>query len=92
MSTMDPTGRMPLQCNFTEDDRCEMFFVSAETVYIKVTGTAIEGAPTQMIFDIMVLDSPRVCLLFLFPFSLVAFLMHLILLFCTCHPQTRCRD
>ena len=70
---------MPLQCNFTEDDRCEMFFVSAEALYINVTGAAIDGAPTQMIFDIMVLESDHLCLLVSAPFlSFCSFWFHVL--------------
>ena len=53
---------MMLQCNTTEDDRCELFDPTIETLYIKVNGSAIDGASTQMVFDLMVLESNNVCL------------------------------
>ena len=48
-----------MACNFTEADRCEMYYSEVETVYLKVTGAHIDSPEAQMVFELMVLPTNR---------------------------------
>jgi len=53
------TEDTPVACVLNEADRCEMFYMSVGTIYMKVTSSHIPDSDIQMVFNLMVIDSNR---------------------------------